>query len=45
MKVFGKFFQMLFVIGAVVIDAFVDTEVLAVFDGLQSMAAIGTLEL
>ena len=32
------------VIGAVVIDAFVDTEVLTVFDWLEGMTAVGTLE-
>jgi len=43
-KVSRKLFQISFVVGAVVIDAFVNTEVLPVFDRLEGMTAVRALE-
>jgi len=44
-EIFGELSQVPFVVGAVVIDAFVDAEVLPVFDRLEGMAAVRALEL
>lgn len=44
-EIFGKLSQVPLVVGAVVIDAFVDAEVLPVFDRLEGMAAVRALEL
>lgn len=44
-EIIGKFIQVSLVIGAVVIDTFVDPEVLTVFVWLQGMTTVGTLEL
>lgn len=44
-KILGKFFPITLIVRAVVIDTFMDPEVLAVFDRLECMAAVRTLEL
>lgn len=44
-KAFRKFFKISLVIRAVVIDAFVNTQVLTVFDWLKGVTAVGSLEL
>lgn len=38
-QVFGKFFKIPFVVGTVIIDTFMDTEMFPVFDRLEGMAA------
>ena len=43
-KPLWKFFEIPFVVRAVVIDALVDTEVLTILDGLERMSAVGALE-
>lgn len=43
-KVFGKLFKIPFVVRAVVIDTFMDTEMFPVFDRLKGMAAVRALK-
>lgn len=43
-KVFRKLFKIPFVVGTVVIDTFVDTEMCPVFDRLEGMAAVRALK-
>lgn len=39
----GKLFKILLVVGVVIVDAFMDTEMFPIFDRLESMAAVRTL--
>lgn len=43
-KVFGKLFKIAFVVGTVIVDAFMDTEMFPVFDRLEGMATVRALE-
>jgi len=43
-KVFGKLFKIPLVVGTVIVDAFVDTEMFPVFDRLEGMATVRTLK-
>lgn len=43
-EILGQFFQITFIVRAVVVDAFMDAEVLAVFDRLEGMSAVRALE-
>jgi len=43
-KVFRKLFKIPFVVGTVVVDAFMDTEMFPVFDRLEDMAAVRALK-
>ena len=43
-KVFGKLFKIPFVVGTVIVDTFMDTEMFPVFDRLEGMSAVRTLK-
>lgn len=43
-KVFGKLFKIPFVVGTVIVDAFMDTEMFPFFDRLEGMAAVRALK-
>lgn len=43
-KVFGKLFKIPFIVGTVIVDAFMDTKMFPVFDRLEGMAAVRALK-